>query len=464
MMFLLCSQQALAMDTPAIIWTKYFYESSYAKFYDVHETSDGGFIVAGAHLPLSGGASQTSIYRFSTDGDLLWTSGGDGYTGQSGYWVEELSDGSFIAAGGCGIPDAPTQGMLLLKTDSEGNQIWSKCFDLPDSDETGYCVLPLEDGGFAVCGELYPMPSGSGYSSSIIIKTDSLGNSLWTTTLDLPRSNSGRRVVQIDNYLVVYVSGYSSGTTRLIWLSPEDGEILHEASDFPLSFGSIFFSGDMTVSSTDEGFTFVTSYFPQIAHTDETGNLLWYLEIPYWSQPFGYSINNTMDGGYIYGGENTPGEEPPWGIQTGMVVKFDSEGIEQWRDYVYETHDVQSIRQLSSGGYIACGGCGIGTLIRYEPETGIDENQIEIVSSLSAPSPNPFSSSLNIQFNLDQTSVIELSVYDLSGRLIEILEQDSFQEGEHSFDWTPGNLSSGCYLIRLSTPQESFVRNCVFLE
>ncbi|MCK5133943.1 MAG: T9SS type A sorting domain-containing protein, partial [Candidatus Sabulitectum sp.] len=123
-----------------------------------------------------------------------------------------------------------------------------------------------------------------------------------------------------------------------------------------------------------------------------------------------------------------------------------------------------SIRQLSSGGYIACGGDGTGTLFRYEPETGIEENQGEIVSSLSAPSPNPFSSSLNIHFNLNQTSVIELSVYDLSGRLIEILEQDSFQEGEHSFDWTPGNLSSGCYLIRLSTQKESFVRNCIFLQ
>ncbi|MCK5132370.1 MAG: hypothetical protein KAR40_09505, partial [Candidatus Sabulitectum sp.] len=348
MMFLLCSQLA-AMDTPAIIWTKYFYENYYAKFYDVHETSDGGFIVAGWGGP-GGGTPIYSLFRFSETGDMLWATEPEEYSSDVTYWVEELPDGSFIATGRCRVPDAPTKGIMLLKTDSEGNQIWSKCYDLPDSDETGYCVLPLEDGGFAVCGELYPMPSGSGYSSSIIIKTDSQGNSLWTTTLDLPCSNSGRRVVQIDNYFVVYVAGYSGSTTRLIWLSPEDGEILYEANNYPDYFGMRHDRGDMTLSSTDNGFTFVTALDVNIAHTDEMGNLLWYYEIPHGipAVSYGFSINNTMDGGYIYSGYDCYYDplqaDSSRTLERGKVFKFDSQGNEQWRDYVYETCRVHSIR------------------------------------------------------------------------------------------------------------------------
>ena len=161
--------------------------------------------------------------------------------------------------------------------------------------------------------------------------------------------------------------------------------------------------------------------------------------------------------------ENTQRVEPPYGIQAGMVVKFDSEGNEQWRDYVYETDVVKCIRQLSSGGYIACGGEGTAELIRYAPETGIEAEGGANASSITSLLPNPFSSTLNIEFNLAEASSVELGVYDLSGRLIANVEQGLFPAGEHSSFWSPSEMSSGCYLVRLSTPEGSFVKNCVFI-
>ena len=78
--------------------------------------------------------------------------------------------------------------------------------------------------------------------------------------------------------------------------------------------------------------------------------------------------------------------------------------------------------------------------------------------------PNPFSSSLSISYSLPQFAEVELSVYDLSGRLIEILEKGSISSGEQTLTWNPElSLPGGCYLIVLEACGERAVRRCVKL-
>jgi len=79
-------------------------------------------------------------------------------------------------------------------------------------------------------------------------------------------------------------------------------------------------------------------------------------------------------------------------------------------------------------------------------------------------SPNPFSSSLSISYSLPVSAEAKLSVYDLSGRLVEILEAGSMSSGEHILTWTPEqSLPGGCYLIVLDACGERAVRRCVKL-
>ena len=83
--------------------------------------------------------------------------------------------------------------------------------------------------------------------------------------------------------------------------------------------------------------------------------------------------------------------------------------------------------------------------------------------ALSA-NPNPFSSSLIISYTMPEPAEAELSVYDLSGRLVETLEMGSMSSGEHIRTWTPGSsLPDGCYLIVLDACGERAVRRCVKL-
>ncbi len=455
---LLCTI-GFAMDPPSISWT-----TDYGTIlYDVHETSSNQFIVAGRkYYP----DYARTVFLYDESGVLVWESGIPGLLLNTfAYWVEELPDGSFVASGICRDSSAATKGMFLLKLSSSGNLLWSQLYDFPDSNDVATCILPLNNGNLALCGNLAPVSSG--YANSFVMVTDSQGDSLWSARFKRNYANRAMRILEFDDQLIVFIHapiyGGGRGGTRIISFNQESGELLWEADDFPALLSPGYHGGDMTGSTIEEGFTFVTSYFPYIAHTDALGNLEWYFEIPYYTYPYGHSINNTMDGGYIYGGENTPGPEPPYGIQTGVAVKFDSEGNLQWGDIVWEIRDIQCIRQLSSGGYIVCGGETPGTILRYEPETGI-EGSTPAAVEITSLSSNPFAESLTVNFNLNEASEITLAVYDLSGRLVEVIYDGNLSSGSHSSVWTPDNEPSGCYIVRLKAPEFSCVQNCVLIE
>ena len=77
--------------------------------------------------------------------------------------------------------------------------------------------------------------------------------------------------------------------------------------------------------------------------------------------------------------------------------------------------------------------------VTIDPCTGIEENKIASFSTY----PNPFTSNLVVKMN----SVFELSVYDISGRLI-LEKKNLFTEVEFGDE-----LKKGTYLLRVKTPQ-----------
>ncbi len=65
-------------------------------------------------------------------------------------------------------------------------------------------------------------------------------------------------------------------------------------------------------------------------------------------------------------------------------------------------------------------------------------------------SPNPFNPKAHISFNLQEKEKVSLKVYDLNGRLVKVLIEDSYlKEGVHNFTFDGKGLSSGMYLVVL---------------
>jgi len=66
--------------------------------------------------------------------------------------------------------------------------------------------------------------------------------------------------------------------------------------------------------------------------------------------------------------------------------------------------------------------------------------------------PSPFNASTTLSYSLPRKSTIELGIYDLSGRLVEMLTQGVTDAGEHSVTWeAPG---SGVFFAVLKVEEE----------
>ena len=63
--------------------------------------------------------------------------------------------------------------------------------------------------------------------------------------------------------------------------------------------------------------------------------------------------------------------------------------------------------------------------------------------------PNPFNPSTNINFNLVETGLVSLKVYNLLGQEVAELVNQRMSSGSHTFNFDASGLSSGVYIYRL---------------
>jgi hypothetical protein len=70
---------------------------------------------------------------------------------------------------------------------------------------------------------------------------------------------------------------------------------------------------------------------------------------------------------------------------------------------------------------------------------------------LGYPYPNPFNSSVTIEYALTREQDIRLAVYDVLGRETETLLETWQGIGVHRVNWNAGNVASGVYVARLSS-------------
>ena len=85
-------------------------------------------------------------------------------------------------------------------------------------------------------------------------------------------------------------------------------------------------------------------------------------------------------------------------------------------------------------------------------EKGVDPNIVEYlpeVARLKHNYPNPFNSSTTILFDIPVQDHVKLSIYDMLGRNVGTLINETLQPGTHRAIWNPGNLASGVYYSRL---------------
>jgi hypothetical protein len=78
--------------------------------------------------------------------------------------------------------------------------------------------------------------------------------------------------------------------------------------------------------------------------------------------------------------------------------------------------------------------------------------------------PNPFNANTTIRFILPKAGDVELAIYDLLGRQIDVIIDEYMEAGIHNVDFNASYLSSGVYFYRLRAGDVVETKRMVLLK
>ena len=92
------------------------------------------------------------------------------------------------------------------------------------------------------------------------------------------------------------------------------------------------------------------------------------------------------------------------------------------------------------------------------------KEEIPVRVVLNPAYPNPFNPSTKISFDIVNEGLINLSIYDINGRLVEVLHNDAISVGSHSLMWNAQSYASGIYFANLTTENITLSRKLILVK
>ncbi len=83
---------------------------------------------------------------------------------------------------------------------------------------------------------------------------------------------------------------------------------------------------------------------------------------------------------------------------------------------------------------------------------------------LNNPAPNPVTVSASIGYGMPAPGHVELTVFDVTGRKVQTLVSGEMEAGNYACNWTPSDITSGVYFIRLTTPEGTLTRQAMVIR
>ena len=339
------------------LWTRTYGGSSgeYAYAYSAQADSDGGYIVVGGIR--TNGASYFYVLKIDDCGDTLWTRKYGITNNDRAYSVALTHDNGYIIAGEA-YAGTWYSGIYIVRTNSAGDTLWTRMFWDVNMEKCAYSIQSTPDSGHIITG--YSKMNGQSYRHVYLIKINSVGDAVWSRIYGNPYfppyqygnsvalcSDSGYIIAGTEymggggNSQVLAIKTNSLGDT--LWTRQYGGNGYWEYSH-----------GYSVAPSSDEGYIIAgyTSSYNQQNYT--TYNAVYLIQInsigdTLWTRRFtgggsngnsGYSVKVTSDGGYIIAGSKSIGSNPYFYLirMGGRAVHVISpNGGEQWQIFQTDT-------------------------------------------------------------------------------------------------------------------------------
>lgn len=351
--------------SPPEEWNKTFGGDGYDEAHSIQITPDGGFIIVGDTRSSDiGGEGDNDAWLFKTDseGNEIWSKTFGGANDDAAYSVQITPDNGFIIVGETRSFGTGNNDVWIIKTDSEGNEIWSKTFG-GANDDLAHSVQTTPDGGFIIAGEtrsfselgrdagplwsypLHPRDSRLTIDSDIwLIKIDAYGNELWNRTFGQARArddwtqtgaDDGAYSVQITPDGGYILAGFTEGTYNWLIKTDDNGnEIWSKVSD---EYGWAF-----SVQTTRDN-NYISSGWDWLTKTDAQGNEIW--RKTFGEANIANSVQITADGGFVIAGSKDG---------KAMLIKTNAQGSELWIK-TFGNGWANSVQNTFDGGYVLAG-------------------------------------------------------------------------------------------------------------
>lgn len=431
--------------------------------YSVRQTMDNGYVLVGGTASYGQGGSDVYLIKTDSFGDILWSKTYGGTNNDHGYCVQQTIDTGYIITGITRSYGAGGEDIYLIKTNQEGDTLWTKTFG-GELDDWGSAVQQTLDGGYIIIGSTESY--GSGNFDYFLIKTDNYGNTMWTRTFGGTNWDYGSWIeLTSDNGFIItgHSNSYGAGnydvyliktnnTGDTLWtktygaLDDEYSHTVKQTVD-----GGYVIVGEQGIYQTSETFNVL------LIKTDNNGNESWSKDYGGTGYDIGASVDQSSDDGYIVVGQTSSfgaGERDVY------LIKTDSNGDTIWTktfggaDYdrgfsVQETHD---------GGYVLCGNTYFNETVNsnvYFIKTDTNGNTAPLgIYSVQYPDlkfsvyPNPSTSEVNIEFETNSSEIYSIAIYSVFG---QVLKESKIDKNKITIDIS--NLNEGIYFIAVTDKQ-----------
>ncbi len=343
-------------------WEQTFGGNANDQAFSVISTLDGGYAVLG--FSESNSALGTNVILVKTDenGEEQWSKSFGGTRDDKGYELVQDKAGNYIIIGQTSSIGNGEDDVLLLKVNSKGEEIWQKAYGGPYNDR-GFSLAAAKDGGYILTGrtELIEDESANVY----LIRTDADGNLLWEQNFGGADIEIGEGVIEASDGSIVIVGENQSDAIPNPF-SPNNissdvyfiktnafGKVLVEKT-----FGNVEEDKAFDVIETADGNFALTGMTNgkrdlYLLMLDKNGEELWSKSYGGIYDEVGHSIIATPDGGFAIGGVK---EITPTASQM-YLVKTDSQGVLEW-DRLFGSLGSdfgRSVALAPDGGYVLAG-------------------------------------------------------------------------------------------------------------
>jgi hypothetical protein len=287
------------------MWTRTFGGADVDECLSITQTFDDGYL-AGGRTWSFGPEGDVWLIKLNAQGDSQWTKTIGGLGWETCRSLQQTADSGFIIIGSTNSFGAGNDDIYVIKVNKNGDTLWTRTYGGPLNDN-GYAVSQTNNGEYILA--CWTESYGVGSYDAYIIKTDSLGDSIWTRVWGGSNMDKACAIMIADDgsYMIAgwtFSFGPNAQNAYLLKMTPSGDSV------WTKYYGDDIFSDFYSVQKTmDRGYILAGgtgSSNPTadmyLVKTDSMGDMLWYTRYGGSGQDYGWAAEQTDDGGYYIAG------------------------------------------------------------------------------------------------------------------------------------------------------------------